>query len=152
MPPYPWPLTWGQRLLQLVSLVGVLHTQGVQVPAAADLELCDSACLLDLHGLGILPTGCQKEVLDLVNLLRLRDANKNQVSALAGGGVHKRCASQLRPYHLVQCVQRHNHGRKGETVQMRLRLSHGGNVKAVKWRLGLGCRCLCTRTSSARAW
>jgi hypothetical protein len=42
-------LTWGQRLLQLIGLVCVLYAQGVQVLAAPDLELSDTARLLDLH-------------------------------------------------------------------------------------------------------
>jgi hypothetical protein len=62
-----------QRLPQLLGLVAVRHTQCVQVLGAADLELCLGPSLLDLYGLGILPPGCQEEVLDLVNLLRLQE-------------------------------------------------------------------------------
>ena len=41
-----------QRLLQLVGLLEVLHAQGVQVFAAAHLELHDVLRLLDLNGCG----------------------------------------------------------------------------------------------------
>eukprot|EP00965_Chrysotila_dentata_P217203 6189849-Pleurochrysis_carterae.AAC.1 len=41
---------WRQALLQLVRLLKVLHTQRVQVLAAANLELHDILRLLDLHG------------------------------------------------------------------------------------------------------
>jgi hypothetical protein len=64
-------------LPQLLGLVSVCHTQCVQVLGAPDLELCLGPSLLDLYGLGILPPGCQEEVLDLVNLLRLRNAKRS---------------------------------------------------------------------------
>jgi hypothetical protein len=42
------------------------------------------------------------------------------VSALAQWRAQKPDVQQLRPYHLVQWVQRHSHGRKGEKLQLRL--------------------------------
>ena len=64
--------TGRQGLLELVSLVGVCDAQGVQVLAAADLELRHISRLLDLHRPGVLPPGREQEVLDLIDLLRLR--------------------------------------------------------------------------------
>ena len=43
-------LTWGQGLLELLSLLLVCDDQGVQVPAAAHLELNIVLVLLDLYG------------------------------------------------------------------------------------------------------
>lgn len=43
-------LTWGQGLLELLSLLLVCDDQGVQVPAAAHLELDIVLVLLDLYG------------------------------------------------------------------------------------------------------
>ena len=42
--------TWGQGLLQLLGLLLVCDDQGVQVPAAAHLELDIVLVLLDLYG------------------------------------------------------------------------------------------------------
>jgi hypothetical protein len=64
-------LTWGQRLLQLVGLLGVEDAEGVQVPRATDLELDSVFAPLDPHGAGVLPPRGEKEVLDLMDLLRL---------------------------------------------------------------------------------
>lgn len=62
----------GQRLLELVGLLGVGDDESVEVARAAHLELGHSAGgLLDAHGAGILAAGREEEVLDLVDLLRL---------------------------------------------------------------------------------
>ncbi len=66
-------LTRGQGLLELVSLVGVGHAEGVEVARAADLELGHVAGLLDLHRPGVLAARRKEELLDLLNLLRLRE-------------------------------------------------------------------------------
>lgn len=58
-------------MLQLISLLSVKHTQGVQILGATDLELDHIFAPLDLHGACILPPRSEKEVLDLMNLLRL---------------------------------------------------------------------------------
>ena len=63
--------TWWKGLLQLVSLLEVKYTEGVEVFRAPDLELDNIFTLLDLHRLSILSPGCEQEVLYLVNLLRL---------------------------------------------------------------------------------
>jgi hypothetical protein len=62
-------LTWGKRLLQLVCLLNIKDTEGVQVLGAAHLELDNILAPLDLHGMGIIPPRCEKEALDLVDLL-----------------------------------------------------------------------------------
>ena len=59
-------------MLQLVSLLKVRHTECVKVLGAANLEFDHILVLLDLDSPGILPSGCQKEILDLVDLLRLK--------------------------------------------------------------------------------
>jgi hypothetical protein len=59
---------WQQRLLQLVRLGSIDDGEGVQVPGAADLELDD---IFAPHGPCILPPRGEKEVLDLMDLLRL---------------------------------------------------------------------------------
>ena len=48
-----------------------MHTERVKVLGAADLKLDHILAPLDLHGTSILPSGSQKEVLDLMDLLRL---------------------------------------------------------------------------------
>jgi hypothetical protein len=65
-------ITWGERLLQLVCLLSVEYAEGVQVLGAADLELDNILAPLDLHWSGILPPRGEKEILDLVDLLRLQ--------------------------------------------------------------------------------
>ena len=45
-------LTWGQRLLELVSLVAVVEDEGVEVSGASDLELGDSVGFGGSLGLG----------------------------------------------------------------------------------------------------
>ena len=72
-----WILTRGQGLLELVSLVGVSHAQGVEVAAAADLELGDITSLLDLNRPSVLPASGKEELLDFLNLLGLQNINKN---------------------------------------------------------------------------
>jgi len=62
----------GQRLLELARLLGVGDNERVEVARAADLELGDpTRGLLDADGTGVLATGREEEVLDLVDLLRL---------------------------------------------------------------------------------
>ena len=62
----------GQRLLELARLLGVGDDERVEVARAADLELGDpTRGLLDADGAGVLATGREEEVLDLVDLLRL---------------------------------------------------------------------------------
>jgi hypothetical protein len=63
--------TRGEGLLQLVSLLGVIHAQRVEVLGATDLELDGVLAPLDPHRAGILPPRSEKEILDLVDLLRL---------------------------------------------------------------------------------
>lgn len=63
--------TGGERRLQLVGLLGIANHQGVQVLAAAHLELGVVLVLLDRDVLRVLATHRQQEVLDLVQLLRL---------------------------------------------------------------------------------
>lgn len=62
--------TGGQRLLQLVGLVGVEDGQGVEVLGAPDFELDDILGTLDLDASGVLTPGGEKEILDLADLLR----------------------------------------------------------------------------------
>jgi hypothetical protein len=56
-------------LLQLVWLLSIKDTEGVQVLGAVHLELDNILAPLDLHGMDIIPPRCEKEVLDLVDLL-----------------------------------------------------------------------------------
>ena len=65
-------LTWGKGLLQLVCLLSIEDAEGVQVLGAAHLELDNILAPLDLHRPGILPPRGEKEVLDLMDLLRLQ--------------------------------------------------------------------------------
>lgn len=65
-----------QRLLQLVCLLCVCYTECVEVLAAPDLELGHRLRLLDLDALGILPPSGEQEVLDLIDLLRLRRGHR----------------------------------------------------------------------------
>jgi hypothetical protein len=64
--------TWGEGLLQLVGLLGVIHAQRVEVLGATNLELDSILAPLDPHRAGILPPCGEKEVFDLVDLLRLQ--------------------------------------------------------------------------------
>lgn len=60
--------TWGKRLLQTVDLVGLSDAEGVQIAAAADLELGGVGVLLDGHALGIRATSGQQEFLEFEDL------------------------------------------------------------------------------------
>jgi hypothetical protein len=100
LPPSP-PLTWGQRLLELLGLVGVSHAQGVQVLAAADLELSLAPSLLDLHRPRILPARGQEELLDLLNLLGLRGRGGVEVSGAVSTLLPTVCTSFSRPNQLL---------------------------------------------------
>lgn len=62
--------TWGQGLLQLVGLLRVKHTKCVEVLGATNLELHHILAPLNLDGSCILPSCGEKEVLDLMDLLR----------------------------------------------------------------------------------
>lgn len=62
--------TWRKRLLQLVSLLCIKDAKCVEVLGATDLELNHILAPLDLHGACIFSPRSEKEVLDLVNLLR----------------------------------------------------------------------------------
>jgi len=64
--------TWGKRLLQLDCLLSIEDAEGVQVLGAAHLEFDNILAPLDLHRPGILPPRGEKEVLDLMDLLRLQ--------------------------------------------------------------------------------
>ena len=68
--------TWWEGLLELVGLVGVEDAERVEVPGAAHLELDGVLGPLDPHRPRVLPARRQQEVLDLVDLLRLRSNNK----------------------------------------------------------------------------
>ena len=61
-----------QTLLELVSLITISNAQGVQILGASDLELGQVSASLDLDAPSILSSSGEKEVLDFVNLLRLR--------------------------------------------------------------------------------
>ena len=62
-----------QTLLELVSLVGVLHAERVQVAGAPHLELGGSVRrLLDFHRASVLAARRQQEFLDLLDSLRLQ--------------------------------------------------------------------------------
>ena len=58
-----------QTLSQLIGLLGILNTQGVQVLGATDLELGASGALADLDHLGVLTTSLLEEVTDVGDLL-----------------------------------------------------------------------------------
>ena len=59
-------------MLRLVGLLSIKDAEGVQVLEAAHLELDNILAPRDLHRMGNLPTRAEKEVLDLVDLLRLQ--------------------------------------------------------------------------------
>lgn len=61
--------TRGQTLSQLIGLLSILNTQGVQVLGATNLELGASGALADLDHLGVLTTGLLEEITDVGNLL-----------------------------------------------------------------------------------
>jgi len=64
-------LTGRERLLQLFSLLRVKHAKCVQVLGATDLELDNILALLDFHRTCIFPSCSEKEIFNLVDLLRL---------------------------------------------------------------------------------
>ena len=59
-------------MLQLVRLLSIEDAEGVQVLEAAHLELDNILASLDLHRMGNLPPRGEKEVLNLVHMLRLQ--------------------------------------------------------------------------------
>ncbi len=70
--------TWGERLLELLCLVGIRHAERVEVLGAADLELGDTTSLHDLNRPCVLAARSQEEVLDLMNLLGLKKKKSNK--------------------------------------------------------------------------
>jgi hypothetical protein len=68
----------GKGLLELISLVGVSNAKGVEVAAAADLELGDITSLLDLDGSSVLAASRKEELLDFLNLLGLQKIKKKK--------------------------------------------------------------------------
>jgi hypothetical protein len=64
-------LTRRERLSKLGGLGLVLDNKSVKVARASDLELDRVGILLDASRLGILSAGNFKELLDILNLLRL---------------------------------------------------------------------------------
>ena len=77
-------ITWRKGLLQLVGLLRIKHAECVEVLRAPNLELDNIFAPLDFHGAGILPSCGKKEILDLVDLLRLfaDKTNNDQSKAL----------------------------------------------------------------------
>jgi hypothetical protein len=69
----------GKRLLELISLVGVSNTKGIEVAAAADLELGDITSLLDLDGFSVLAASRKEELLNFLNLLGLQKIKRKVV-------------------------------------------------------------------------
>lgn len=66
-----------ERLLELVGLLRIVNDEGVEEARAADLELglrhlVVNNVLLDASRLGVPPAGNLKELLDVGDLLRLR--------------------------------------------------------------------------------
>lgn len=61
---------------ELLSLLLVSNGDGVQVPAAADLELGDASGLLDGGGLDVLAAGELEELLDVGDFLLQRGVSK----------------------------------------------------------------------------
>ena len=74
-------------MLQLVGLVSVGHAERVEILGAADLELGDTVALLDLDALRVLPTSGKEELLDVVDLLRLRAERGDSETAQVGGNL-----------------------------------------------------------------
>lgn len=62
-------------MLQLVSLLSVEHAERVEVLGAPNFELHGILAPLDFHRAGILPSCSKEEILDLMDLLRLRITN-----------------------------------------------------------------------------
>ena len=59
-------------MLQLVGLLSIEDAEGVQVLGAVHLELDNILAPLDLHRMGNIPPHGEKEVLNLVHMLRLQ--------------------------------------------------------------------------------
>ena len=77
---YILPLkTRGERLRQLISLLGVSNAKGVEVTAAPNLKLGDGLRLLDLHRAGVLAARLLEKVADVVDLFRLKKERKKSV-------------------------------------------------------------------------
>lgn len=70
--------TRGERLLELISLVGVSNAKGIEVAAAADLELGDITSLLDLDGSSVLAASRKEELLNFLDLLGLRKIKRTR--------------------------------------------------------------------------
>lgn len=66
-------------MLQLVSLLGVEHTKRVKVLRASNLKLDHISAPLDFHRASILPSCSEKEVLNLMDLLRLVTEKTNKM-------------------------------------------------------------------------
>lgn len=64
-------LAWRERLLQLVCFFRVKYTKCVEVLGTSDFELDDVFALLYLHRTCIFSSGCEKEILNFMYLLRL---------------------------------------------------------------------------------
>lgn len=75
LPPPPLgvstPLTGGQGLLQFLGLLFVCDDQGVKVSAAPNFKLHIILIFLDLDRFGILSSGFEQEVFDLLNFGKL---------------------------------------------------------------------------------
>ena len=115
-----------QRLFQFVCLLSICHAERVQILATPNLEFGHRLRLLDLDGLGILPPGSQKEILDLADLLGLwhmeavrlslfsTNANTDTVDKNSesedwrADGVWAGCERVLdvKAHHLVKCWKR----------------------------------------------
>lgn len=68
-------------MLQFISFLWVKHTECVEVLGASNLELNHVSAPLDLHRPRILPSGSEKEVLNLVNLLRLHSKYHTSINS-----------------------------------------------------------------------
>jgi hypothetical protein len=75
--------TWRKWLLQFVGFLNVKHTECVKVLGTSDLELNHILAPLDSHWPRILPSSSEKEILNLVDLLRLCTAPNTLSEQLA---------------------------------------------------------------------
>ena len=64
-------VTWRKRLLELVSLLSVEHTESVQILGATNLKFDNVLTPLYFDGTSILPSRCEKEIFYLMYLFRL---------------------------------------------------------------------------------